>query len=91
MATWRAFAIGIGTRLFGVLLILLGDGHSTLVAKTVVGVGVVVGHRRPAVEAQLPVGAQLQHLVVERQEPPVAPLDGSTGEKGYRTFRSSAR
>ena len=39
---WQVFLTGLGIRLAGVLLILLGDGHTTLLAKTSVVVGVVI-------------------------------------------------
>jgi hypothetical protein len=39
---WRAFFLGLAVRLCGVALILLGDGHATLLAKTSVVLGVIV-------------------------------------------------
>ena len=38
----RVFLVGLAVRLTGVLLIVLGDGHSTLLAKATVVVGVIV-------------------------------------------------
>jgi hypothetical protein len=39
---WRVFVTGLSVRLFGALLILLGDGHDTLLAKGSVVLGVIV-------------------------------------------------
>jgi hypothetical protein len=39
---WEVFLIGLGVRLLGVALLLLGDGHSTLLAKATVIVGVIL-------------------------------------------------
>ena len=38
----RAIAVGIGVRLLGVVLIYLGDGHTSLWSKALVVVGVVI-------------------------------------------------
>ncbi len=38
----KTFAIGIGVRLAGLPLILLGDGHDTLWAKALVIAGVII-------------------------------------------------
>jgi hypothetical protein len=41
-STWRVFLTGLSVRLFGVLLILLGDGYDTLLAKISVVLGVII-------------------------------------------------
>lgn len=39
---WRLFGIGLAVRLFGVLLIWLGDGHDSLFRKALVILGVIL-------------------------------------------------
>ena len=39
---WRVFLTGLIVRLAGVLLIVLGDGHSSLLAKASVIAGVII-------------------------------------------------
>ena len=39
---WKLFWIGLGVRLFGVLLIWLGDGHPDIFRKILVVLGVII-------------------------------------------------
>lgn len=39
---WKLFSLGLGVRLFGVLLIWLGDGYDSAFRKTLVVLGVIL-------------------------------------------------